>query len=788
MDVTRTGRYAAVLAAVVVLLYMLDLGQWTLLTNDEARFPAMARDIVARGRWLAPAIAGTPMLNKPPLHAWLIALVSLPGGAVTPRTSAIPSVVGALGNTELYGNLPFGGKIQMTGGSSGTASSWERYRRAGATARAMLIAAAAESWKVPGSEIKAENGIVSHASGKSATYGALAASAASGSVPANVALKEPSEWKYISNEALPRYDSAPKSNGRQQYTIDLREPGMLTAVMIHPPLFGATLKSFDASKAKSMKGVVDVVATPRGVAVIATGMWEAMKAREAVNVDWEDDKAEKRSSREIVAQYRAAADKGGEDVAANVGDVDAAFAKAAKLVEARYEFPYLAHAPLEPINAAARMNADGTLEVWGGHQMPDVYQAVAAKVAGIAPDKVIMRVMKTGGGFGRRASVDSDIIVEAVATAKAMGWKAPVKVQWTREDDMRAGRYRPAFIHKMTAALDDTGNLIALRDTLVGQSIGKDSFMEKSLVKNGVDRLSVEGMANQPYAIPNLRVEDNPFGTAPEIVDLEGSTAALTESSNEAHEPLVRRFVMENAALYGLTPEQVGQLQVVADYTNPAGNLSWVEYEQRIEKLEEMEWPKPNRDFIYETFNAFADRHPWVGEENIRPKSIAREMFENFRSFAEYVLDYELQRSEGLLLRHLNSVYKVLSQTVPDGVKTDEVGEMELYLRTLLRQVDSSLEDEWERMRDPNYQPRAQTAEVRPPGAAEAAQDITHDAKTFTGRFCLDDTLLYEHGGPVPFDAKAVSRSLRENRDTQVELSLSEGTGQVRFWTTDLTA
>ena len=417
------------------------------------------------------------------------------------------SVVGALGNTELYGNLPFGGKIQMTGGSSGTASSWERYRRAGATARAMLIAAAAESWKVPGSEIKAENGIVSHASGKSATYGALAASAASGSVPANVALKEPSEWKYISNEALPRYDSAPKSNGRQQYTIDLREPGMLTAVMIHPPLFGATLKSFDASKAKSMKGVVDIVATPRGVAVIATGMWEAMKAREAVNVDWEDDKAEKRSSREIVAQYRAAADKGGEDVAANVGDVDAAFAKAAKLIEARYEFPYLAHAALEPINAAARMNADGTLEVWGGHQMPDVYQAVAAKVAGIAPDKVIMRVMKTGGGFGRRASVDSDIIVEAVATAKAMGWKAPVKVQWTREDDMRAGRYRPAFIHKMTAALDDSGNLIALRDTLVGQSIGKDSFMEKSLVKNGVDRLSVEGMANQPYAIPNLRVD-----------------------------------------------------------------------------------------------------------------------------------------------------------------------------------------------------------------------------------------------------------------------------------------
>jgi isoquinoline 1-oxidoreductase subunit beta len=417
------------------------------------------------------------------------------------------SVAGGFGNTALYGNVPFGGKIQMTGGSSGTASSWERYRRAGATARAMLIATAAERWNVPIGELKAENGIVSHASGKLATYGALAASAASGPVPTDVYLKEPKDWKYIGNEALPRYDSEPKSKGRQQYTIDLREPGMLTAVMIHPPLFGATLKSFDGSRAKAMKGIVDVVATPRGVAVVGTGMWEAMKAREAVTVDWENNGADKRSSSEIAAEYHAAADKGGEAVAANVGDVDAAFAKAAKVIEARYEFPYLAHAPLEPINAAARMNADGTLEVWGGHQMPDAYQAVAAKVAGVTPDKVILRVMKTGGGFGRRASVDSDIIVEAVATAKATGWKAPVKVQWTREDDMRAGRYRPAFIHKMTAGLDENGNLIALRDTLVGQSIAKDSFMEKGLVKNGVDVLSVEGMANQPYAIPNLRVD-----------------------------------------------------------------------------------------------------------------------------------------------------------------------------------------------------------------------------------------------------------------------------------------
>jgi isoquinoline 1-oxidoreductase beta subunit len=416
------------------------------------------------------------------------------------------SVAGGFGNPALYGNLALGGKIQFTGGSSGIRSSWERYRRAGAAARAMLVAAAAEQWNVPVSEVSTKNGVVSHASGKSATYGALVSAAAARSVP-DVALKQPQDWKYVGAETLPRYDSGPKSTGRQQYTIDLREPGMLTAVMIHPPRFGATLKSFDGSKAKEMKGVVDVVAIPRGVAVVASGMWEAMKAREAVTVEWDESNAEKRSSGDLIVEYRMTADKGGTSVAANVGDVETAFAKAAKVLEARYEFPYLAHAPMEPINAAARMNPDGTLEVWGGHQMPDLYQAVAAEVAGITPDKVILRVMKTGGGFGRRASPDADIIVEAVATARALGWKAPVKVQWTREDDMRAGRYRPAFVHKLKAALDDKGELIALRDTVVGQSIAKGTLFEQGLVREGVDRLSVEGIQNQPYAVPNLRVD-----------------------------------------------------------------------------------------------------------------------------------------------------------------------------------------------------------------------------------------------------------------------------------------
>ncbi|MGO9008330.1 MAG: molybdopterin cofactor-binding domain-containing protein [Beijerinckiaceae bacterium] len=409
-------------------------------------------------------------------------------------------VVGGYGNKNLFANLAWGGFTQGTGGSSGTFSSWERYRKAGAVARIMLIAAAAREWRVSATEVKAAQGRLSHASGKSATYGEMAAAAAREAIPEMVVLKQPKDWTYIGSDRLHRYDSAAKSTGRQEFTIDLRLPGLLTAVMIHPPLFGAKLKSFDAAKAKALPGVVDVVAVRRGVAVLATGMWEALKGRDQVQVEWDESQSESRSSAEIFDSYRAAADKTGEAVAANVGDVDAAFARASKIVEASYEFPYLAHAALEPLNAVARMNDDGTLEVWGGHQSPDLYRGAAAQVAQIAPDKVVLHVMKTGGSFGRRAVPDADIIVEAVSVAKAIGWKAPVKVQWTREDDMRGGRYRPAFVHKLKAGLDPNGKIVALRDRLVGQSIaGATGGM--------IDRSSVEGIVNLPYAIANVRIE-----------------------------------------------------------------------------------------------------------------------------------------------------------------------------------------------------------------------------------------------------------------------------------------
>ncbi|WP_026613135.1 xanthine dehydrogenase family protein molybdopterin-binding subunit [Ensifer aridi] len=414
-------------------------------------------------------------------------------------------VKGAAGNIPAYGNIAFGGTLQATGGSTSMASSWERYRKAGAAARAMLVAAAAAEWGVDATEITVENGVLSHPSGKSGGFGEFAAKAVSIAVPTDVKLKQPSDWKLIGNAGLKRFDSARKANGTEQYTIDVKLPGLLTAVMIHPPRFGAKAKSFDASAARAVKGVIDVVETPRGIAVVGDNMWAALKGREAVTVEWDETAAEKRGTAGLMSAYRDLAKKTPVAIARNDGDAEAQFAKAAKVLEASFEFPYLAHAAMEPLNAVARMDNDGTLEIWGGHQFPDVYQRLSGEIARVPAEKVRLHVMKTGGSFGRRAVFDGDVVVEAVYVAKAIGFRAPVKVQWTRENDMQAGRYRPAYVHSLKAGLDEGGRLVAWHNHIVGQSIMAKTAFE-GMVQNGVDPTSVEGANNLPYAIPNQTV------------------------------------------------------------------------------------------------------------------------------------------------------------------------------------------------------------------------------------------------------------------------------------------
>jgi isoquinoline 1-oxidoreductase beta subunit len=415
-------------------------------------------------------------------------------------------VEGASGNVALYGNAAAGGAVQFTGGSTATGSSWERYRRAGAIARTMLVSAAAKAWNVPASEIAVSKGTLFHAaSGRGATFGAFADAAAKEPVPQNVALKSPAEWNLIGKPGQRRYDSAPKTNGTHEFTIDLRFPGMLIATIQHPPLFGAKVASVDATDAKAVPGVVDVVTISRGVAVVARDTWAAIKGREALKIVWDETGAEKRGSAELMAEFRAIAERPGELVADKAGDAPAALGRAVKTIQATYEFPYLAHAALEPLNAVVRRQGE-TIEIYGGHQMPDLYQGLAARAAGVGPEKISMRTMKTGGGFGRRAVGDADVIVEAVEIAKAIGYRAPVKLQWTREADMAGGRYRPLFVHKVRVGIDGQGRIAGWHHRLVGQSIMSGSPFE-GMMRGGIDPTSVEGVAHGAYALPDRLVE-----------------------------------------------------------------------------------------------------------------------------------------------------------------------------------------------------------------------------------------------------------------------------------------
>jgi isoquinoline 1-oxidoreductase beta subunit len=380
-------------------------------------------------------------------------------------------------------------------------------RKAGASARAMLVSAAAAKWNVPAAEIKVSKGVVSHGSHK-ASFGELAADAAKQDVPKDVLLKDPKDFVYIGKPAR-RTDARAKSNGSAIFTQDVKLPGMLTAVVLHPPRFGAKLKSFDAAKAKALKGVQEVVAfeTPvtSGVAVLAKDYWTAKKGRDALTAEWDESAAFKLGSTEIFSQFKQLSETPGLS-ARKDGDVAAALKGAAKTLQAAYEFPYLAHAAMEPMNCVVKLDGS-SCEIWNGEQFQTVDQMQVAKLLGLKPEQVKLNMLYAGGSFGRRANPQSDFVLEAAAIAKAISGRAPVKLVWGREDDMKAGFYRPLNYHTLQAGLDAQGNISAWRHTIVGQSILTGTAFESMLVKNGIDGTSVEGAANLPYAIPNLAVD-----------------------------------------------------------------------------------------------------------------------------------------------------------------------------------------------------------------------------------------------------------------------------------------
>jgi isoquinoline 1-oxidoreductase subunit beta len=406
-------------------------------------------------------------------------------------------------NVKDYGNLDWGGAAQGTGGSSAISNSWKQYRQAGAAARQMMIQTAAQRWKVAPEKIRIEKGRII-GGGRNVSFGEMAPFAAKSKVPANPPLKDPSKFVYIGKSA-PRVDAVAKTTGQPIFTQDVKLPNMLTATIARAPKFGATVKSFDAAAAKQVKGVVDVVQIPVGVAVLANSTWAAIKGRDALKVAWDDANAEKRGSAQLLEEYKKLAATPGK-VAKKAGDAEAGLKGAAKTIEAEFAFPFLAHAPMEPMNCVMQLKG-GKCSVWTGSQIQTVDQAITAGILGVKPEDVAINTLWAGGSFGRRAVPTSDYVAETAMLVKAYGKPDPIKVVWTREDDIKGGYYRPMYVHKVRAGIDKDGKIVGWHHRIVGQSILSGTPFEGMMVKDGVDATSVEGVADSPYAIPNMQVE-----------------------------------------------------------------------------------------------------------------------------------------------------------------------------------------------------------------------------------------------------------------------------------------
>ncbi|HEX9391793.1 MAG TPA: xanthine dehydrogenase family protein molybdopterin-binding subunit [Usitatibacteraceae bacterium] len=399
-----------------------------------------------------------------------------------------------------YAHTMYG--MQMTGGSSSVINSWEQMRTVGATARAMLVTAAASRWKVAPGECHVENGMITGPSGQRVSFGDVADAAAKLLPPDKVALKDVGDFRIIGKPTR-RLDSGAKVNGSAMFGLDVtakQVPNLHVALVKRAPQFGARVKSFNADKVNGIPGVTHVVEISSGVAVVAKSFWAAKTGRDALVVEWDLAPASKASTVELRKSYRELAKTPG--TVAKAGNVDA-LKTAAKTVSAEFEMPYLAHAAMEPLNCTVKVDAD-RCEIWAGTQMQTVDQGAAARVLGFKPEQVKINTMIAGGGFGRRANPVSDYMVEAVEVA--MKAKVPVKTVWTREDDMRGGYYRPMYVHRINAGLDSAGKITAWDHTLVGQSILTGTPFESFLVKDGIDATSVEGVSDTPYELPGMQV------------------------------------------------------------------------------------------------------------------------------------------------------------------------------------------------------------------------------------------------------------------------------------------
>jgi len=463
-----------------------------------------------------------------------------------------------------YAHTAFG--MQMTGGSTTTWSEFDRYRTVGAMARDMLVRAAAQRWKVDPKPLRTDNAYV-HGGGEKLSYGQLAEAAEKLPPPASVKLKEAKDWKLI-GKPMRRLDSPEKITGQAQFGMDVKFPGLRTAVVARAPVFGGKVRSFDAAKARAVPGVEQVVQVPSGVAVVARDFWSAKTGRDALQVEWDLGPGAAIDTDQLEASYREMARRPGA-IAVDKGDCDAALSTAAKRIEAEYAVPYLAHATMEPLNCSVKIDGD-RCEIWTGTQFQTNDQASAAKIAGVPPQNVSIHTMFLGGGFGRRATPQSDFVSEAVHVARAAS--VPVKVVWSREDDIRGGYYRPLFVHRIEVGLNGRGLPVAWKHTIVGQSILAGTPFAAMMIKGGIDATSVEGVVGSPYleAVPARRVSlHSPRNEVPVLwwrsVGNTHTAFAMESMIDELADAAGRDPLQFRAAMLKESPRHLRALQVAAE-------------------------------------------------------------------------------------------------------------------------------------------------------------------------------------------------------------------------------
>ncbi|MBV7492180.1 xanthine dehydrogenase family protein molybdopterin-binding subunit [Pseudomonas sp. PDM30] len=587
-----------------------------------------------------------------------------------------------------YGLPGFGG-MQITGGSTSTWMEFDRYRQAGAAARLMLIDAAAKRFNVAPSEIHTESGVVM-AGEHRATYGELADEA--GQLPrpdpASIKLKDAKDWRLI-GKPTQRLDTPEKITGRAKFGMDVQFDGLMTAMVARSPTFGGSVKSFEGAEALAIPGVHKVVQVPTGIAVIADHFWAAKLGRDALKVEWNPGPNAGLDSQVLLENFRKLATTPGLN-AGQAGDTQAALAKAAKKIDVEYSVPYLAHAPMEPLNCTVSITKD-KCEIWTGTQFQTLDQMVAGKITGLKPEQVVIHTEFLGGGFGRRANPTSDFVSEAVYVAKAAG--APVKTVWAREDDIRGGYYRSAFLHHARIGLGADGLPLAWKHVMVGQSIMAGTSLEASMVKDGIDKTSVEGVADSPYL----------EGLANHQIELHSPTTGISvlwlRSVGHTHTAFVMESLIDElATAAGKDPVEYRRT-LLKDHPRHLGVLNLA--------VEKANWKAPLPDghalgvAVHESFGSYVAQVAEVSQDNlairvhrvvcavdcgiaVNPQSIAAQMESCITFGLSFALHSKLTLKDGQVVQSNYHDYRVLRlnempvvkvHIVPSSDKPGGIGE-----------------------------------------------------------------------------------------------------------------